>query len=88
MKKYCGWSCYENWNVVLWLNNIEWLYFSVIGILQNSEKALTYKELIYLLGLENENTGDGVSYISSKLNYKELDECMKDMFKIPDTTQL
>lgn len=79
MKKYCGWSCYENWNVVLFLNNTQWLYFSLIDILQYSEKAPTYQEVIYLLGLENEKTGDEVSYISPKLDYEELDSVLEKM---------
>jgi len=71
-KKYLGWDSYENWNVMLWINNTEHLYFGVVFILKNTTYTPTYREVVYMLNLDNSITGDGVSYISDKLNYEEL----------------
>ena len=49
MCKYNEWTNYETWNVMLWLNNEETLYFSMIAMLQNSDFPLTYRALIIML---------------------------------------
>jgi len=78
-KKYLGWENYETWNVMLWINNTEELYFSVIFILENSSNIPNYKEVIYSLGLDECITGDGIPFVNNKLNYKELDIAIQDM---------
>jgi hypothetical protein len=80
MKKYNGWTNRETWNVMLWLNGIENLYFSMIEVLQDSKTPLSYRELIYALNLNNETTGDEVAYLSELLNYEELNESIIDIF--------
>ena len=81
MCKYNEWTNYETWNVMLWLNNEETLYFLMIAMLQNSDFPLTYRALIFALDLENETTGDGVAFMDAKLNYKELDNALKQIQK-------
>jgi len=74
MKKYNGWENYETWNVMLWLRETESLCSVIQNILTNSQTSLTYRELIYLLCLEDTKTGDGVAFINDNLNYEELNE--------------
>ncbi len=81
MKKYNGWTNYETWNVMLWLNGIENLYFSMIAVLQSSKTPLTYREVIFALGLDTEMTGDGIPLINASLNYEELNEALKQIQK-------
>lgn len=78
-KKYLGWNSYENWNVMLWINNTEHLYFGVVEILKNTTYTPTYREIIYMLDLEHSKTADGVLYLSDRLNYEELNEAIQTM---------
>ncbi len=84
MKKYCGWKNYETWNVMLWLNGTEDLNFALRSILEHCqpEEQLTYREVILILGLAEEETGDGVAYLSEKLNYNELDSAISDLQRV------
>ena len=79
MSKYNGWASYENWNVMLWLNGTENLYFGMMQVIEDYEEIPSYIKLILCLGLENENTGDGTPFLNSNLDYVELDKHIKDM---------
>ena len=81
MKKYNGWTNYETWNVMLWLNNVENLYFSMVAVLQGSKTPLTYKEVIFALDLDTEMTGDRIPFIDASLNHEELNEALKQIQK-------
>jgi len=77
--QYLGWTNRETWNVMLWINNTENLYFGVVGILKNTTYIPTYREIIYMLNLEYSQTGDGVSYLNINLNYEELNNAIKNI---------
>ena len=81
MKKYNGWTNYETWNVMLWLNGIENLYFSMVAVLQDSDTSLTYRELIFALDLQDATTGDKIPFMDASLNYAELNEALKQIQK-------
>ena len=51
----------------------------VVGILRNMTYTPTYREVIYILNLENCQTGDGIPYLDIKLNYEELNHAIKDI---------
>jgi len=78
-KKYLGWTNHETWNVMLWINNIEDIYFSVVEILKNTNYTPTYREIIYILHLEDCQTADGISFLNHKLNYDELNNAIKNI---------
>ena len=80
--KYNGWKNYETWNVMLWINNTENLYYALLDIREEYElqnKKLSYKNFINEVGLQNETTGDNVQYINYKLSYKELNEAIQEV---------
>ena len=77
--QYLGWTNRETWNVMLWINNTENLYFGVVDILKNTTYTPTYREVIYMLNLEYSQTGDGVSYLDNTLNYEELNQSISEM---------
>ncbi|MEA2018517.1 MAG: hypothetical protein U9N59_08715 [Campylobacterota bacterium] len=77
--KYLGWTNYETWNVILWINNSEEFYFPIMDILNHFLNTPTYEEIIYLLGLDGVKTSDGVSFLDEKLNYEELNEAIENM---------
>ena len=79
IEKYLGWTNRETWNVMLWINNTEDLYFGVVDILRNSTYTPTYKELIYILNLKDCQTEDGIYYLDINLNYEELNQAISEM---------
>ena len=79
LKTYNGWKNYETWNVMLWLNNTENLYFAMVDIVNECETKITYKEVIELLGLAEERTGDRVQFLDKDLDYKALNEAIREV---------
>lgn len=67
---YNGWANYETWNVSLWLNNDENLYFSMLDAIRNG--ARTYENVCEYMGLTGE-TKDGVAWDDLALDTAELD---------------
>lgn len=67
---YNGWANYETWNVSLWLNNSEELYFAMLDAIRNG--ARTYEEVREYMGLTGE-TKDGVAWDDLALDTAALD---------------
>lgn len=67
---YNGWANYETWNVSLWLNNDENLYFAMLDAIRNG--ARTYEDVREHMGLTGE-TKDGVAWDDLALDTAELD---------------
>ena len=78
--KYLGWSNYETWNVMLWINGTYELYSAVAYILKQTSPIPTYKEVIHMLGLENSMTGDGIYFLDKSLNHDEINEALRDRY--------
>lgn len=69
-KTFNGWSNYETWNVALWLNNNEGLYFGMLDAIRDG--AHTYEEVREYMGLVGK-TDDGVAWDDLALDLGELD---------------
>lgn len=65
-----GWANYETWNVALWLNNNEGLYFGMLDAIRNG--ARTYEDVRDAMGLTGE-TKDNVAWDDLALDTAELD---------------
>lgn len=78
---YNGWKNRSTWNVVLWINNDEGLYRAASSFMQGKGKTSKkpYVSFIDHAGLRNDKTGDGIKYISSLLDYDELNDMMREM---------
>ena len=78
--EYNGWKNRQTWNVALWINNDESLYRSAVDYVKehkNSKKL--YSNFIRHCGLENDRTPDNIGYISTRLDYKALNEMMLEL---------
>ena len=65
---YQGWTNYETWNVVLWIQNDEQLYNLV-----NQFEIACYEDLLDVLyDCGSKETPDGVKWTDPKINRAEI----------------
>jgi len=77
---YNGWKNRQTWNVALWINNEESLYRSAVEFMK--QHTTSRKPYIYWVKYENltdTRTPDNISYSGTKLDYKALNEMMKEL---------
>ena len=80
MSTYEGWKNRQTWNVALWINNDYDLYISAVEFMKvNPDKHNPYKAFIVTKGLSGLRTPDRIGYLSSRLDYKALNEMMKEL---------
>lgn len=75
---YNGWKNRQTWNVALWINNDEPLYRSAVEFMQNYKGRTPYKSFIKSIGMEYDRTPDNIGYISTRLDYRALNEMMNE----------
>jgi hypothetical protein len=73
---YNGWKNRQTWNVSLWINNDESLYRSAVEFMKNYKGSKPYASFIKHIGLQHDRTPDNIGYISTRLDYKALNEMM------------
>ena len=81
-KTYNGWKNRATWDVALWLNNEEPLYRAMVAFAKGSRDAkriITYRRLIYSLGLQRERTPDGTAWLARSLDYRRLSEMVREV---------
>jgi hypothetical protein len=79
-KEYEGWKNYATWNVSLWINNDYALYQGAVEFMKaNPESKHPYLNFIKSCGLDTQKTPDRIMYKSAQLDYKELNEMMKEL---------
>ena len=80
--KYEGWKNYATWNVSLWINNTESLYFGAVEFMkENPDKKQPYKAFVTSSGLSAQRTPDKIKYMSAKLDYPALNEMMRELME-------
>jgi hypothetical protein len=81
-KEYEGWKNYATWNVSLWINNDYNLYCGARDFM-NENPAIKdpYKKFITSCGLDTQQTPDRIKYRSLKLDYKALNDMMKELIE-------
>ena len=76
---YNGWKNRQTWNVSLWINNDESLYRTAVEFMKNYKGKKPYVSFIDYCGLRYDRTPDNIAFISTRLDYKELNEMMFEL---------
>ena len=80
MSEYNGWKNYETWNVALWIQNDEGLYFSITKHVK--DYASLVGQLAGTFGVDDPwayQTPDGVAWNDSGLDINALDELIAEL---------
>lgn len=78
-KDYQGWKNRATWNVALYLNNDATLYFSAVEFMKSYNGRCPYAKFIESIGIGDDRTPDGFKWISGSLDYKSLNEMMREL---------
>ncbi len=70
---YNGWTNYETWNVALYIQNDESLYYACRGVSDYNDVI----EMLYDCG--SKETADGVKWNDRKINHIEINEMLQDL---------
>lgn len=78
-ENYNGWKNRQTWNVALWINNDEDLYFAAVNFMKEYTGSKPYKSFIRSMCLQSERTPDNIKWISTRLDYKALNDMMNEL---------
>jgi len=79
---YNGWKNRQTWNVALHIGNDYSLYKSAVEFVKNigdQNHNKLYMKFVKHIGLRGERTPDNIAYDGSRLDYKALNEFMRDI---------
>jgi hypothetical protein len=82
MSEYNGWKNRQTWNVALWLGSDEHLYRAAVKFMEKRKHPKAnnhYLRFIKEQGLADLRTGDNIAWAGSRLDYKALDDMMKEL---------
>ena len=80
MKDYNGWKNRQTWNVALWISNTEHLYKQAVKFMNIYKGSKPYAAFINKMGLTEERTPDNIKWLSTRLDYKALNEAMEEFY--------
>lgn len=75
-----GWKNRATWNIALWMNNDITLYEDAVRFMRDGglKQRHPYRQFICSRGLRYERTPDRFKFMSDSLDYKALDEMMRE----------
>ena len=79
MTEYNGWKNKSTWNVSLWINNDPAWYECARGFMVDYVGNHPYIAFVKDYGLTGKRTPDGFQWRSQSLDYKALNEMMKEL---------
>lgn len=78
-KEYNGYKNYSTWDVSLWLQNNESLYRCAVKFMHTYKGNAPYFHFICKCGLRHSKTPDNIKWLSNHLDYKTLNEEMREL---------
>jgi hypothetical protein len=78
MTNYNGWKNRQTWNVMLWINNNEYLYKHAVEFMRNYTGTNPYAAFIQKMCLVGKQTPDNIEWLSTMLDYKALNDAMME----------
>ena len=78
-EKYNGWTNRQNWNIALWINNDENLYNMARCFMKTYKGKAPYVTFIKHYGMQEDRTPDNIKFMSTRINYKELNNMMQEL---------
>jgi hypothetical protein len=75
---YEGWKNYATWNVMLWINNEYSYYKAAVEFMKDYKGNKPYLDFIEDCGLDTQRTPDKIMWKSKQLDYKSLNEAMRE----------
>ena len=79
MNRYNGWKNRQTWNIALWIGNDEGLYRAAVDFMNTYKGRRPYYSFVKAYGLDSERTPDNIAYVSTRVNYAELNAMMRDL---------
>lgn len=79
---WSGYKNYETWNVIVWLNNEEWIYKSAVQFMGRYKGRSPYKDFVDKARTRlTKKTADGVRWDDENLDYQTLNREMYELKK-------
>ena len=77
---YNGYKNRQTWSCALWISNDEGLYNLAREYVKNhSDTRKLYSNFIRSCGMEHDNNSDGYKWLSTRIDYKEMNSFMRDL---------
>lgn len=76
---YNGWKNRQTWNVALYIANEEPLYRAARAFMAKYAGKRPYAAFIRSEGMERDRTPDNIGWISTRLDYPELNAFMREL---------
>ena len=76
---YNGWKNRSTWNIALWIDNDYNLYRAACEFMRTYSGKAPYCAFIRYMGMGNDRTPDRIKYRSQQLDYKALNDFMRDL---------
>jgi len=83
-KEYNGWTNWETWNVLIWLDNDEDLYHMKQSFIRRNEHKQNFESIVksFLIVMFPNGTPDMKSAVEMEaVNYQEIAETWKEEFE-------
>lgn len=76
---YNGWKNRQTWNVSLWISNDYGIYKAAVEFMKSYKGKAPYVSFIKNSHMNGERTPDNIGWISTRLDYKALNEMMREL---------
>jgi hypothetical protein len=76
---YNGWKNRQTWNVALWIGNEESLHLWAVRFMTGYKGRAPYRAFVESACLAGASTPDGIKWDGTTLDYRALNDMMRDL---------